>query len=83
MNFSFTDDQLMIRDAAENFLADASDSAAVRRAGEQGCDASVWARIGAELGWCGVPVAEAHGGRISLQNREGGGLWVSLSLPAR
>lgn len=62
MNFSFTDDQLMIRDAAENFLADASDSAAVRRAGEQGCDASVWARIGAELGWCGVPVAEAHGG---------------------
>lgn len=62
MNFSFTDDQLMIRDAAESFLADASDSAAVRRAGEQGYDAAVWARIGAELGWCGVPVTEAHGG---------------------
>jgi two-component system nitrogen regulation sensor histidine kinase NtrY len=28
-------------------------------------------------------IIEAHGGRISLQNREGGGLWVSLLLPAR
>jgi nitrogen fixation/metabolism regulation signal transduction histidine kinase len=28
-------------------------------------------------------IIEAHGGRISLQNREGGGLWVSLTLPAR
>ena len=28
-------------------------------------------------------IIEAHGGRIALQNRDGGGLWVSLSLPAR
>jgi two-component system, NtrC family, nitrogen regulation sensor histidine kinase NtrY len=28
-------------------------------------------------------IIEAHGGRISLQNRDGGGLWVSLILPAR
>lgn len=28
-------------------------------------------------------IIEAHGGRISLQNREGGGLWVGLTLPAR
>jgi signal transduction histidine kinase len=28
-------------------------------------------------------IIEAHGGRIALQNREGGGLWVSLTLPAR
>ncbi len=28
-------------------------------------------------------IIEAHGGRISLQNREGGGLWVSLTLPAK
>ena len=27
-------------------------------------------------------IIEAHGGRIALQNREGGGLWVSLTLPA-
>ncbi len=28
-------------------------------------------------------IVEAHGGRIALQNRDGGGLWVSLTLPAR
>ncbi|MEQ1512871.1 MAG: ATP-binding protein [Lysobacteraceae bacterium] len=28
-------------------------------------------------------IIEAHGGRIALQNRNGGGLWVSLTLPAR
>lgn len=28
-------------------------------------------------------IIEAHGGRIALQNRDGGGLWVSLTLPAR
>ena len=27
-------------------------------------------------------IVEAHGGRIALQNREGGGLAVSLTLPA-
>ena len=26
-------------------------------------------------------IAEAHGGRLGLQNREGGGLSVSLELP--
>jgi signal transduction histidine kinase len=28
-------------------------------------------------------IVEAHGGRIALQNRDGGGRWVSLTLPAR
>lgn len=28
-------------------------------------------------------IIEAHGGRIALQNRDGGGLWVGLTLPAR
>ena len=28
-------------------------------------------------------IIEAHGGRISLQNRDGGGLWVGLTLPAK
>ena len=27
-------------------------------------------------------IAEAHGGRISLLNREGGGLCVAMALPA-
>lgn len=32
MTFALSEDQVLIRDAAANFLADASDSAAVRRA---------------------------------------------------
>ncbi|MGN6152492.1 MAG: sensor histidine kinase, partial [Lysobacteraceae bacterium] len=28
-------------------------------------------------------IIEAHGGRIALQNRDGGGLWVGLTLPAK
>lgn len=64
MNFAFTEDQVMIRDAARSFLAEESGSAAVRAAmsSEHGFDAGVWQRIGSELGWCGIPVAEEHGG---------------------
>ncbi len=64
MNFAFTADQVMIRDAAQSFLADESGSAAVRAASasETGFDAGVWQRIGSELGWCAIPVAEEHGG---------------------
>ena len=64
MNFAFTADQVMIRDAAQSFLADESGSAAVRAASasQTGFDAGVWQRIGSELGWCGIPVAEEHGG---------------------
>lgn len=64
MNFALTEDQVMIRDAAASFLADASGSAAVRKAmeSEAGYDAATWQRIGTELGWCGVAIAEDHGG---------------------
>lgn len=64
MNFALTEDQAMIRDAAQSFLADESGSAAVRAAMESdtGFDAGVWRRIGSELGWCGIPVPEAYGG---------------------
>ncbi|MGH8455473.1 MAG: acyl-CoA dehydrogenase family protein [Stenotrophobium sp.] len=64
MDFALNDDQLMIRDAAESFLADVSDSAAVRKAmaGEHGYDEAVWRRIAGELGWCGIAVPEEHGG---------------------
>lgn len=54
-----TDDQKMIRDSAAEFLADACDSATVRKAA--GFDADLWRRIG-ELGWCGVAIEESHGG---------------------
>ncbi|TXH05855.1 MAG: acyl-CoA dehydrogenase [Nevskiaceae bacterium] len=64
MNFALTDDQIMIRDAAESFLADVADSAAVRKAAAdpRGYDEAAWRRIAGELGWCGIPVPEAHGG---------------------
>lgn len=64
MNFALTDDQLMIRDAAEIFLAEASSSAAVRAVMDSDCgfDAGLWARIGREMGWCATSVPEGHGG---------------------
>ena len=64
MNFALTDDQRMIRDAAEGFLAEASSSAAVRAAmgGADGVDAGLWQRIAREMGWCATHIAEAHGG---------------------
>ncbi|MCH9827745.1 MAG: acyl-CoA dehydrogenase [Gammaproteobacteria bacterium] len=64
MSFALSEDQLMIRDVAEGFLAERSDSHAIRRAGESetGFDSALWERIGAELGWCALPVAEVDGG---------------------
>jgi alkylation response protein AidB-like acyl-CoA dehydrogenase len=64
MNFALTEDQALIRDAAESFLADVSDSAAVRRAmaTDLGYDETVWQRLAGELGWCGIAIAEEHGG---------------------
>jgi alkylation response protein AidB-like acyl-CoA dehydrogenase len=63
VNLALTDDQRMIREAAAGFLADASNSAAVRAAmeSEAGFDPKVWKDIG-ELGWCGTTIAEEHGG---------------------
>ena len=64
MNLALSDDQRMIRDAAENFLAGVSGSAQVRKAmtGATGFDDGVWTRIGSELGWCGIAIAEKFGG---------------------
>jgi alkylation response protein AidB-like acyl-CoA dehydrogenase len=64
MKLSLNEDQRMIQEAAESFLADVSDSAAVRRAMDlpAGYDESVWQGIGTELGWCGIAIAEDHGG---------------------
>jgi len=64
MNFSLTDDQVLIRDAAVDFLSQRSDSAAVRAAmeTETGFDPALWAQIGAELGWCATTIPEDLGG---------------------
>lgn len=63
MDFTLTEDQTMIRDAARDFLGEASDSAAVRKAmsTETGFDSEVWQQI-AELGWCAIPVPEEQDG---------------------
>jgi len=63
VNLALTEDQRMIRDSAASFLADACDSAAVRRTleSESGVDAQLWKGI-VEMGWCGTAVPESFGG---------------------
>ena len=53
MEFAFTEEQQMIRDTAAAFLAEVSDSGAVRRAmaTEQGYDPELWQRICQEMYW--------------------------------
>ena len=64
MEFSFTEEQQMIRDTAEAFLAEVSSSAAVRAAmnTEQGYDEALWQRVCNELYWQAIHIPEAHGG---------------------
>lgn len=64
MNFSFTEDQEMLRDSARAFLRDHSSSEQVRAAmqSELGYDAKLWARLGAEMGWPAVTIPEQYGG---------------------
>jgi alkylation response protein AidB-like acyl-CoA dehydrogenase len=62
--FSLNADQQMIRDAAHQFLSEASSSAAVRAAmeSEAGSDPALWQRIAQEMGWCATHVPEDLGG---------------------
>lgn len=64
MDFTLTDDQALIRDSAESFLAAHSSSAAVRKAMATvtGYDPELWQRIGGELGWCATHIPEEYGG---------------------
>ncbi len=64
MNFSFTEEQLELRETARSFLAEEAGPAAVRAAmeSELGYDPALWKKIGAELGWTAVVIPEAHGG---------------------
>ncbi len=64
MDLSFTEEQQELREAARAFLRDHGGSAQVRAAmaTPAGHDPEVWKRIGTELGWPALPVAEAHGG---------------------
>lgn len=64
MQFSLTDDQLMIADTAKSFLSQESSSAAVRKAmaTAQGFDDGLWQRICSELGWQLTQIPEQQGG---------------------
>ncbi|HVK98843.1 MAG TPA: acyl-CoA dehydrogenase family protein, partial [Dongiaceae bacterium] len=64
MHFAFTDEQIMIRDAAETFLREASTGHAVREAmaTATGYDPALWQSLCNDLGWPATLVPEAHGG---------------------
>ncbi len=64
MEFAFTQEQEMIRDTAAAFLAEVSDSAAVRRAmaTEQGYEKELWHRICSEMVWQAIHIPEDCGG---------------------
>jgi len=64
MDFAFTDEQLMIRDTAESFLAEVSTSEAIRAAmaTDTGFDASLWQRICADMYWQAIHIPEEYGG---------------------
>jgi alkylation response protein AidB-like acyl-CoA dehydrogenase len=64
MEFKFSDEQLMIRDTAEAFLAEVSSSEAVRSAmaTELGYDPELWHRICEEMVWPALHIPEQYGG---------------------
>lgn len=64
MEFSFTEEQKMIRDTAQAFLAEVSSSNAIRSAmdTEQGFDSQIWQRICEEMYWQAIHIPEEYGG---------------------
>jgi len=64
MDLALSEEQIMIRDAAAEVLAERSATAAVRHAIEHtaGRDESLWRMLAGELGWCALGVPEAVGG---------------------
>lgn len=64
MDFSFTEEQQMIRDTAEAFLTEISSSNAIRNAmaTEQGYEDEVWQRICGEMYWQALHIPEEYGG---------------------
>lgn len=63
MDFRWTEQQRMLKDAARNFLKDECPSDFVREMEEDGIGYGIemWSKM-AELGWMGLALPEAHGG---------------------
>ena len=74
MKFAFTDEQRMLRDTSQAFLADTSSSRAVRMAcaSDRGFDDALWRRVCDDMYWQGILVPEA-GGQGGWAGRGGGG----------
>jgi len=64
MQFSFTDDQNMIRDSAREFMSERCGSQQLRHDLEsaENFDPSLWQTITQELGWAGLSLPESVGG---------------------
>jgi alkylation response protein AidB-like acyl-CoA dehydrogenase len=64
VRFSFTDEQLMLRDSVEGFLSEHSDSPAVRAAmaSNSGIDERLWEKICTDMYWQAILVPEEFGG---------------------
>jgi len=64
MEFKLNSDQEMIREAADAFLSEQSDSAALRKAMESdgGVDLALWGTIREEMGWCSLTIPESLDG---------------------
>ena len=64
MQLALTDEQRMIQQSAERFLAQVASCAAVRSAmaSERGHDPQTWARIARELYWPALAIPERYGG---------------------
>ena len=64
MEFKFTEEQQMIRDTAQSFLAEVSTSEAVRQAmaTATGYDPQLWQRICTEMYWQAIHIPEQYGG---------------------
>ncbi|MFT4054837.1 MAG: acyl-CoA dehydrogenase family protein [Novosphingobium sp.] len=64
MDFTLSEDQRAIQEAARDFLTDAAGPEAIRAVveGDSGFDAGLWDRFASELGFAGLMVPEAHGG---------------------
>lgn len=64
MEFAFTEEQKMIRDTAESFLAEVSTSEAVRKimATDEGYDPALWESVCSDLYWQAIHIPEEFGG---------------------
>ena len=70
MNFDFSDDQKALRDQARRVLSEkagAKSARAVLDDPARSYDENLWKQV-AELGWLGVSIPEAHGGRTPSQS---------------